>query len=418
MSPSKYDYRVRAVHCHHRADEEAVYHALRRATEPLDRAWAKLRAADTIAIKFNQDYDTDQLVTFKGQRQQLVSDRVARAVLRILREETDAALICLDTSHFAVDTRQGSRETTQLLPVLQAFDVAYVNADAPPYAVHRVPGGGLMFDQYLLPSRALEADAVVDVQKMKNHAFMGVTLTLKNLFGWMPRYPHGRPRQYYHHLVRMPYMLADLGRIFRPTLSIVDGLVAQAGMEWGDGEGLGRVCDTLMAGDHPVATDACGMHLMGFDPQGDWLSDPFHRDRNALLVAAESGYGTVDLDEIDFTSEVDPQPAGTFFATTRGDSFERIVSWRRTMCEQALYYRDHRDQFVDAYADAFILLQMGEVKWHSPEGRVTVSRRKLAGDHPNQAMFFKYVDPEEREGEHFEVYERALEDLEQRNLSV
>jgi hypothetical protein len=234
----------------------------------------------------------------------------------------------------------------------------------------------------------------------------------------MPRYPHGRPRQYYHHLVRMPYMLADLGRIFRPTLSIVDGLVAQAGMEWGDGEGLGRVCDTLMAGDHPVATDACGMHLMGFDPQGDWLSDPFHRDRNALLVAAESGYGTVDLDEIDFTSEVDPQPAGTFFATTRGDSFERIVSWRRTMCEQALYYRDHRDQFVDAYADAFILLQMGEVKWHSPEGRVTVSRRKLAGDHPNQAMFFKYVDPEEREGEHFEVYERALEDLEQRNLSV
>jgi hypothetical protein len=47
-----------------------------------------------------------------------------------------------------------------------------------------------------------------------------------------------------------------------------------------------------------------------------------------------------------------------------------------------------------------------------------VSRRKLAGDHPNQAMFFKYVDPEEREGEHFEVYERALEDLEQRNLSV
>jgi hypothetical protein len=43
---------------------------------------------------------------------------------------------------------------------------------------------------------------------------------------------------------------------------------------------------------------------MGHDPQGDWLTPPFHRDRNALLVAAECGFGTVDLDEIDFHSEV------------------------------------------------------------------------------------------------------------------
>jgi uncharacterized protein (DUF362 family) len=418
MTKQTYDYRVRATHCDHRADEETVYRALRRATDPLDRAWAKLRAADTIAIKFNQDFDTEQMVMFKGQRQQLVSHKVARAVLRILREETDAELFCVDTTHFANDAQPGPRETTQLLPVLQAFDVAYVNADAPPHTIYQVPNGGQMFKQYLLPAPAMEADARVDVQKMKNHAFMGVTLTLKNLFGLMPKYPHGRSRQYYHHLVRMPYMLADLGQLFRPSLTIVDALVAQAGMEWGDGEGLGRVCDTLMAGDHPVATDACGMTLMGFDPQGDWLSDPFHRDRNALLVAAEGGYGTVDLDAIDFESEVDPQPEGTFFATTRGDSLERIVSWRRTMCEQALYYRDHRDAFVDAYGGQFILLQMGKVRWHSPEGHITVSRRKLAGEHPNQAMFFKYVDPDEAEGERFEVYEQALAHLEALDLRV
>ena len=136
------------------------------------------------------------------------------------------------------------------------------------------------------------------------------------------------------------------------------------------------------------------------------------------MVAAEGGYGTVDLNEIDFESEVDPQPEGTFFATTRGDSFERIVSWRRTMCEQALYYRDHMAEFVDQYAGEFILLQMGEVRWHSPEGHVTVSRRKLSGDHPNQAMFYKYVDPEEAEAEHFEVYEQALAHFETLDLTV
>jgi len=73
----------------------------------------------------------------------------------------------------------------------------------------------------------IDADAFVSVQKLKNHAFMGVTLCLKNLFGLMPTEPHGRTRAYYHHLVRMPYMLADIGRIFDPTLNIIDGLISQ-----------------------------------------------------------------------------------------------------------------------------------------------------------------------------------------------
>jgi hypothetical protein len=52
---------------------------------------------------------------------------------------------------------------------------------------------------------------------------------------------------------------------------------------------------------------------MGHDPQADWLTPPFYRDRNTLLVAAEGGFGTVDLDVIDFLSEVQA-PVGEFFA--------------------------------------------------------------------------------------------------------
>ena len=36
------------------------------------------------------------------------------------------------------------------------------------------------------------------------------------------------------------------------------------------------------------------------------------------------------------------------------------------------------------------------------------SRRELAGANKLSAMWLKYVDPEEAEGEHFEVYEEAL----------
>jgi Uncharacterized conserved protein len=51
-----------------------------------------------------------------------------------------------------------------------------------------------MFDRYPLPSRAVEADAFVSAQKLKNHGFMGVTLTMKNLFGLMSLQPAARLR--------------------------------------------------------------------------------------------------------------------------------------------------------------------------------------------------------------------------------
>jgi uncharacterized protein (DUF362 family) len=407
MIPTRSKYQVRAVHCDHQADDQTTYDALRRAALPLTQVWEKLKGARRIAIKFNQDYRETQVPIFGGQRQQLVGDGVARAVVRLLREETGAELCYTDITAFDRTDAPHPPPTAQLAGLMQELDVPYLNGDRPPHRVYSVPGGGQMFRQYLLTEAIMEADAMVNVQRMKNHAFMGVTLALKNLFGLMPREPHGRSRQYYHHIIRMPYMLADLGRLFDPALNILDALIAQAGQEWGDGEGMGRVVDTLVAGDNAVATDAVGMTLMGHDPQTDWPTPPCHRDRSAVLVAAQGGYGTVDLSEINFESEVAPQPEGTFYSVET-DGQERVASWRRTTCEQALYYRDHMRDFVDKYAGQYILLQQREVRWHDQESTLRGSRRRLSGSNPEEAMWLKYVDPDEAEGENFEVYEQTL----------
>jgi len=399
-------YCVRAVHCDHRAGNEEVYAALKRATDPLDRAWATLRRARTIAIKFNQDWPADRVILWEGQRQQLVSDNVARAVLRLLREKTSASIFCFDATAHIGHGQWTMEQTTSLAPLLREFGVEYVDGHAAPVQWSNVPGGGWMFERYPLSARLLGADAVVSVQKMKNHSFMGITLCLKNLFGLMPIEPLGRPRPYYHHLVRMPYMLADIGRTLTPALNIVDALVAQTAEEWGDGKGTGRGVDGLIAGDPVIATDACGAHLMGHAPTADWLTPPFHRDRNPLLVAAQGGFGTVDLSAIDFVSELTPQPAGAFYARVT-DPEQTVVAWRRTMCEQALYYRDHRRSF-EQYTGEYILLQDHEVRWHDTEGRLNLSRRQLSGHNPDHAMWLKYVDPDEMEGERYDVYERTL----------
>lgn len=395
---------VRAVHCDHRADDDTVYEALARACSPLSSAWQKLEKANRITIKFNQAWPPDRVAEFEGRYRELIDPAVARALLRLLRERTNAEIV---SPEIATSLRHRDdlsfEDTITLLPVLDEYGVEIINGNVPPHRTVPVPGGGAIFSQYLLPECVVDTDAFITVQKIKNHRFMGVTLGLKNLFGLPPYEPYGRSRQYFHHLVRLPYVLVDLGRIIKPTLTVLDGLVAQAGSEWG---GTGRVGDVLVAGDDVIATDACATRLMGHDPLGDWPDQPFVRDRNSLVLAHALGLGTADLDAISFESEVQPPLAE--FLTQETDPFERVLAWRRSTCEQALHYRDHMAEFHARYAGKWILLQNQKVVSVQDSSTLQASRRVLSGSDTGAALWFKYVDPQEAEGEHFEVYEQEL----------
>ena len=158
-------YAVRASHCDHRASEEEIYEVLKRTTDPLERSWKKLEKARRIVLKFNMIKPPERIEYFAGRRRELVDDAVARAVLRLLRERTTAELITTDTYPY------GNGHVTP-----DDFNYRYI------FATYDVPGGGCMFDHYLLNAIFAEADEVVSIAKMKNHAFMGITLTLKNLY--------------------------------------------------------------------------------------------------------------------------------------------------------------------------------------------------------------------------------------------
>ena len=395
-------YTVRASHCHHRASEEEIYEVLKRTTDPLDQSWKKLEKARRIVLKFNMIKPPERIEYFAGRRRELVDDAVARAVLRLLRERTTAELIATDT--YPYGNGHVTPDDFNYRYILDDFGVRYVDSNLPPFATYDVPGGGCMFDRYLLNAIFAEADEVVSIAKMKNHAFMGITLTLKNLFGLPPMIPpEGRTRSYYHHLIRLSYVLPDLGMITKPCLNIVEALTGQWGREWG---GEGRICNALMAGDHPVATDACGMTLMGHDPHSDWPTPPFRRDRNHLLIAAEHGFGTVDLNEIDFASEFEAPLAE--FDSVSTDPDATVANWRRTTCEQGLIYQDEQRKLIDRYRGEFIYMQDGQVVWNGDNPSNLGSRRKLSGDKKDSALWLKYVDPAEGEGERFERYGECL----------
>jgi uncharacterized protein (DUF362 family) len=393
-------YAVRAARCDHRASDEIIYSTLRQITEPLTRAWTRLEAARTILIKTNMVWPPEKLRHYAGRRQEHVDDAVFRAVLRLLRERTRARLIVPDTT--LVGGGRPGRDVN-FLPLLAEFGAEYIECSEAPVRWFDVPGGGILFGRYLMNGCLAEADAAVSVAKMKNHGFAGITMTVKNLFGLCPLPPLGRPRSYFHHLVRLPCFLADFGQLVNPCLNVVDGLVGQARREWG---GEPRIGDALLAGDHPVATDVCGAWLMGHDPAADWPTPPYRRDRSTVRQAAEHGFGTLDLNQIDFATDLTPPVAE--FDSEQTDPLERVGKWLCSTCEQALFFRDHQRDLSARYANEFIFLQDREVVWHGPDPHHLGSRRALSGARPDSALWLKFVDPDETEQEHFELYERAL----------
>jgi hypothetical protein len=401
-------YAVRAARCDHRASDEEVYQTLRRITDPLTRSWEKIERADKVVIKLNMMKLPERLYRFEGRRRELVDDAVARATFRLLREHMrpGARIVATDTNAYTPEHLMG--DDFNYAHILKEFGVEFVDSNVAPFHSYTVPGGGLMFDRYTLSAVFADADAFVSVAKMKNHAFMGVTLCMKNLFGLPPiTMPAGRVRTYYHHVIRLPYVLADLGLILQPCLNIVDALTGQSGREW-DGEG--RVCDALLAGDHVTATDAVGTTLMGHDPASDWPTPPFRRDRNHLLVAARRGFGTLDLAEIDYVSDVSAPLAK--FDSVETDAPPIVESWRRTTCEQGLFYPENQRKLIDRHRGEFIFLQDGEVVWSGADPSVLRgSRRDLSGDKKDRALWLKLVDPQENEGEQFGVYDEVLREM-------
>jgi uncharacterized protein (DUF362 family) len=390
-------YRARAVKCPHTISDEEVYEHLKNVTASLDRSWAKIESAKKIVIKMNTMMPEDKLRYTGGRRQELVDNSVAEATFRLLRERSDARIVLTDTQ------RSWAEDEFTIRPIVEKYGAEYAESNNPPHTIFEVPGGGQMFQRYQLGSVFEDADAMVSVATLKSHAFMGITLTCKNLFGLPPRPPHGRrPRTYFHHTIRLAHVLGDLGRIVQPCLNIIDGMAAQSLMEWG---GDGRIADVMIAGDHTIATDACGCYLMGHDPASDWPRPPFKRDRNHLLLAAQSGFGTVNLDEIDFESEVDP-PVADF--DSADCDIELMGSHMKTASRQGLFYRENEGNLLDKYGGEFIFIQDGEVIWNGEDPMQPGPVHEVASKKPEQGVWLKKVEPEQDEGEHYSIYEDSL----------
>ncbi len=127
-----------------------------------------------------------------------------------------------------------------------------------------------------LPKTVLGADFVVSMPKMKTHHWVGVTLSLKNMFGIVPGSCYGWPKNILH-WAGISKSILDINGTVRPDFAIVDGIVGMEGN--GPVQGSAKAAGVLVAGDDPVAVDATCARIMGLAPERiDYLK------RAALLL--------------------------------------------------------------------------------------------------------------------------------------
>lgn len=137
-----------------------------------------------------------------------------------------------------------------------------------------VPDGRVIQD-VPLPAPLLDADVIIDCPKAKNHHIEPISGALKNWVGTVNQ----NWRQFNHGDQEMIGRFMDIMNVTRPSLVIVDAIIA------GEGDGpiacLPRWCGCVLASTDPVAMDVTIATLLGHD----W------RELNFAREAEERGLG-------------------------------------------------------------------------------------------------------------------------------
>ena len=259
-------------------DEARVEDAIRGSVAALGGIAQFVKAGQRVILKPNLLRPT------LAERHLTTHPAVVKAVVRLV-QEADATPIIMD-SPAGPHNRAYLRlvyNTTGMEAVAQATG-ATVNDDMRSTRVPYPEGHLLKLIDML--AVVAEADAIINLPKLKTHNLTILTGAVKNLFGVIP----GVTKAGYHGKLRtadrFAQMLIDVTNYCHPVLTIMDAII---GME-GNGPSVGdlREVGAILASPDGIALDVVAASLVGMRP----LSVP------PLAVAAEWGLTTGRIEDI------------------------------------------------------------------------------------------------------------------------
>lgn len=267
-------------------DPEKVYAAVRAGVGVLGGFGAFVRPEERVLVKPNllKPAEADTAVT--------THPAVLRAVLRLLQENGCTSVRFGDSPGHDTGTH--------------ALERLGFPADEPVFGARLAPMAeevrvdfpeGMTEKEFWFAREVTEADAIINVCKMKTHAMMRITGAVKNLFGLLCGTRKAREHMKFPNDGLFARMLVDIHRCVKPRLHIMDAVVAMEGN--GPGAGTPRQMGLLLFSADPVALDAVFCTLIRMDPesvqtnvQGEAMGLGTWHAENIELLLAEPGSGS------------------------------------------------------------------------------------------------------------------------------
>ena len=233
---------------------------------------------------------------------QTTDPRVFEAVIAYLKQLTDDITI---GESGGVTTRAGFRETGYDR-IAKYYGTQLIPFEEQPLDRYYVPKAEVQKEVYLprIISNVLRGEMLyVSVPKMKTNLYTEVTLGFKNAMGTLPS-----NMRYRNHTWQIDKKLTDLLFLFKPDLTVVDGIIGGEGLTPGPIDPVRM--DTIVTGTNSVEVDRVVTRMMGFDP-----------DKNQLMIeAVKRGFGDPKVVVIGEPKIVKFRPAE---ATLLSDRFKK-----------------------------------------------------------------------------------------------
>ena len=223
---------------------------------------------DTVLIKVNfitvQTWDTG--ATTDPMVVEAIIGRLKNLHVKILVVESDATMTSADKAFEVTGMREMcERNGVECLNLRHVKDRVKID----------VPNAETL--KTITVPRIVTESAVVSAAKLKTHMSTKVTLGMKNMFGLLPDKLKGK-----YHMKGINKVIVDINTVLKPALTVIDGFVGMEGR--GPSDGTPVQMDLIIAGKDPVATDATGCRIMGFDPH----------EISHIRKAYERGLGNID----------------------------------------------------------------------------------------------------------------------------
>jgi len=204
--------------------------------------------------------------------------KVIEGVIKFLKNRQVKDILIGEGSGFA-DTFEAFR-VAGLDKVASRWNVRLVDLNRDEFVEVGLPNP-LALKKVKIAKTALQS-TIISVPKLKLHRMADITLSLKNMIGAIT------PKGTIH--THLNEKIADLASIIKPSIAVVDGIIAGEGHET---SGNPVKMNLVIAGTDPVAVDAVGAAVMGVPPESV----------KHLCLAEEKGIGTCDLKRIRVVGE-------------------------------------------------------------------------------------------------------------------